>query len=43
MSAFESLIKESAEEATIDESIVRTHAKVAGAISYFLRFAISCL
>lgn len=37
MSAFESLVKESMEEASLEENIVRKHARGAGAISYFFR------
>ncbi|KAF8837002.1 hypothetical protein BDN67DRAFT_910047 [Paxillus ammoniavirescens] len=39
MSIFESLVKESMEEASIDEDIVRTHTKCAGFISYYFRTA----
>ena len=35
MSKFEALVKESMEEASIEENIVRTHAKCAGAVSYY--------
>ncbi|KAL4072153.1 NUDIX hydrolase domain-like protein [Scleroderma yunnanense] len=35
MSAFESLVKEAKEEASIDEDITRTLAKCAGSISYY--------
>jgi len=38
MGVFESLVKESMEEASIDESIIKAHAKAVGAISYFIRF-----
>ena len=37
MSPFESLVKESMEEGSIPEDIVRQHAKAAGAISYFFK------
>lgn len=35
MSAFESLVKEAAEEASIDEAITKTFARCAGSISYY--------
>jgi hypothetical protein len=35
MSNFETLVKESMEEASIEENLVRTHAKCAGAVSYY--------
>lgn len=35
MSNFETLVKESMEEASIEENIVRAHAKCAGAVSYY--------
>lgn len=35
VSVFENLVKESMEEASIEEDIVRKHAKCAGSISYF--------
>jgi hypothetical protein len=38
MSAFESLVKESMEEASIAGDIVRKHARVAGCISYFFQY-----
>ena len=38
MSPFESLVKESMEEGSIPEDIVRQHAKAAGAISYFFKY-----
>ncbi|KAH7883002.1 NUDIX hydrolase domain-like protein [Phlebopus sp. FC_14] len=37
MSMFESLVKESMEEASIEEHIIKTHAKCVGCISYFYR------
>jgi hypothetical protein len=37
MGIFESLVKESMEEASIAEEVVRKHAKPVGAISYFFR------
>lgn len=37
MSVFESLVKESMEEASIDESIVRTYAKCVGSVSYYFQ------
>ncbi|OAX42221.1 hypothetical protein K503DRAFT_734048 [Rhizopogon vinicolor AM-OR11-026] len=37
MPIFESLVKECAEEASIDADIVRNHAKPVGAVSYFFR------
>ena len=37
-SAFDSIIKESMEEASIEESVVRKHAKCAGSISYFFQY-----
>ncbi|KAF9804464.1 hypothetical protein IEO21_09393 [Rhodonia placenta] len=37
LGAFESLIKESMEEASLAEDVVRTHARAAGTISYFFR------
>lgn len=36
--AFESIIKESMEEASIKESVVRKHARCAGSISYFFQY-----
>jgi hypothetical protein len=44
MGIFESLVKESMEEASISEDIVRRHAKTVGAVSYFFRrvFQIAC-
>lgn len=39
MAPFEALVKESMEEASITENIVRTHAKAVGSISYFTRSA----
>ena len=35
MSVFESLVKEAAEEASIDEGLTRTLARCAGSISYY--------
>jgi hypothetical protein len=37
MAAFESLVKESMEEASIEEEIVRKHARAVGSISYFYK------
>ncbi|RDB17096.1 hypothetical protein Hypma_001735 [Hypsizygus marmoreus] len=37
MSVFESLVKECMEEASIEDHIVRKHARAVGAISYFFR------
>jgi hypothetical protein len=37
MGMFESLVKESMEEASIPDDIVRRHAKTVGAVSYFFR------
>jgi len=37
MPAFEAIVKESMEEASISEDIVRKHAKAVGAISYYTR------
>jgi hypothetical protein len=37
MGPFESIVKESMEEASLEETIVRKHAKSVGAISYFFR------
>lgn len=37
LGAFESLVKESMEEASLAEDVVRTHARAAGTISYFFR------
>ncbi|KAH0831206.1 vacuolar protein sorting-associated protein 26-domain-containing protein [Lanmaoa asiatica] len=37
MSIFENLVKESMEEASIGENIVRTHAKCAGSVSYYFQ------
>jgi hypothetical protein len=37
MGVFESLLKESMEEASLDGDIVRKHAKFVGAVSYCLR------
>ena len=39
MQPFESIVKESMEEASIEEAVVRKHAKSAGTISYFIRYA----
>jgi len=39
MSVFDSLVKESMEEASIEEDIVRGHAKAVGAVSYFFQTA----
>ncbi|KAF9224860.1 hypothetical protein BS17DRAFT_779167 [Gyrodon lividus] len=39
MLIFESLVKESMEEASIEEDIVRAHAKCAGSISYYFQTA----
>jgi hypothetical protein len=38
MPIFECLIKESAEEASIDAAIVSNHAKPVGVVSYFFRY-----
>jgi hypothetical protein len=38
---FESLLKESMEEASLEESVIRKHAKAVGVISYFLRCAVT--
>ncbi|EED80277.1 predicted protein [Postia placenta Mad-698-R] len=38
LGAFESLVKESMEEASLAEDVVRTHARAAGTISYFFRY-----
>ena len=40
--AFESLVKESMEEASIGEDIVRKHARAVGSVSYFFRYAPHC-
>lgn len=37
MPPFEALVKESMEEASIAEDIVRTHAKAVGSVSYYTR------
>jgi len=37
MGMFESLVKECMEEASIEEDVVRTHARAVGAISYFYK------
>lgn len=37
MTIFENLVKESMEEASIDENIIRTHAKCAGSVSYYFQ------
>ena len=37
MSKFESIVKESMEEASIAEDVVRNHVKATGAISYYRR------
>ncbi|KAK7049806.1 hypothetical protein VNI00_005236 [Paramarasmius palmivorus] len=37
MGMFESLVKECMEEASIDEAVVRKHARATGSISYFFR------
>ncbi|KAI0942878.1 hypothetical protein AcW1_002649 [Taiwanofungus camphoratus] len=37
LGAFESLVKEAMEEASIAESVVRAHARAAGTVSYFYR------
>jgi len=34
---FESLVKESMEEASLEEDFVRKHARAVGAVSYFFR------
>jgi hypothetical protein len=39
MGIFESLVKESMEEAGIEEDIIKKHAKAVGAISCFFRSA----
>ncbi|KIJ63574.1 hypothetical protein HYDPIDRAFT_92194 [Hydnomerulius pinastri MD-312] len=39
MSIFESIVKESMEEASIEENIVRTYAKCVGSVSYYFRTA----
>jgi hypothetical protein len=43
MLIFESLVKECAEEASIDADIVRNHAKPVGAVSYFFRYRLSSI
>jgi hypothetical protein len=43
MGLFESLVKESMEEASIAEDIIRRHAKCVGAISYFFRLVLKYL
>ena len=37
MTPFEAIIKESMEEGSISEEVVRRHAKAVGAVSYFCR------
>ena len=37
MGMFESLVKESMEEASLEEDLVRKHAKAVGVVSYFYR------
>lgn len=37
MGNFEALVKESMEEASLDEDIVRKHALAVGVVSYFFR------
>lgn len=37
LGAFESLVKESMEEASIEEAIVRKHARTVGSVSYFFK------
>ena len=37
MGIFESLVKESMEEASLEEDLVRKHARAVGAVSYFHR------
>ena len=34
---FESLVKESMEEASLEEGVIRKHAKAVGVVSYFYR------
>lgn len=34
---FESIVKESMEEASLEEAVVREHARCAGCISYYFR------
>ena len=37
MGNFEALVKESMEEASLDEDLVRKHARAVGVVSYFFR------
>jgi hypothetical protein len=37
MGIFESLVKESMEEASLEEDIVRKHVRAVGVVSYFYR------
>lgn len=37
MGNFEALVKESMEEASIEEDLVRKHARAVGVVSYFFR------
>jgi len=37
MGMFESLVKESMEEASLPEDLVRKHARAVGVVSYFFR------
>lgn len=37
MGAFESLVKESMEEASLEENVVREHVRAVGVVSYFYR------
>lgn len=43
LGAFESLVKESMEEASIEENIIRKYARAVGSLSYFFRYVVTAL